>query len=261
MADVYYKIDGTNCYYTNEPKDGYSTNGIGYIAVASGKNIIIELYNDKFVFPERAHCLFEGCTNLEFNDIDKWDTSQCTNMSRLFWNCKFKTIDLSHFDTSKVTIFSGMFYKCSNLLYLDCSSFDTSKGDWLDSMFEYCTSLVWIDVSSFKMTSATHLSSMFAECPNLTKILAKENTDWKKEVASTNWSTDMFTNDTRLPNWSSSTGSVDLNGCNNTTEIGYFGDMTPAPRLHNVYFYESGWTKCDVLVKNDANWEEVEVLI
>jgi hypothetical protein len=75
MANVYYKISGETCYYTNENKSGYS------LFVASSEtyppspstrcNVVIELYNNKFVFPTNARGLFILAKNTSFNDMDK----------------------------------------------------------------------------------------------------------------------------------------------------------------------------------------------
>ena len=115
MANVYYKIDGNNIYYTNEAKSGYELLDSHHERVSLGKEVIIELYNDKFIFPENAWCLFTQCTNSEF-DTSHWETSQCTNMEGLFsLSSNLTSLDLSSFDVSNVTNFSSMFWGCTNL--------------------------------------------------------------------------------------------------------------------------------------------------
>lgn len=78
MANVYYKIDDSKCYYTNENKEGYILR-TDAAQVTYDVQIIIELYNDKFILPENSSYLFYRCTNTTFNDIDKWDTSNVTD--------------------------------------------------------------------------------------------------------------------------------------------------------------------------------------
>ena len=76
--------------------------------------------------------MFEGCTNLTtINNIDQWDTSNVTNMWRMFSDCRnLERLDLSNFDMSKVDTSAEpllMFFGCNNLreLRLDNCSNDT----------------------------------------------------------------------------------------------------------------------------------------
>ena len=65
MADVYYLFDGSNkVRLTNEPKTGYSQ--IGSTAVADGREVIVELYNGKFMPYRYAYYCFKGATNTSF---------------------------------------------------------------------------------------------------------------------------------------------------------------------------------------------------
>ena len=70
MANVYYKLNGDNCYYTNENKTGYTLRS-DRSQISNAKNIIIELYNDKFILPNDSSYLFYYAKNTSFNDIDK----------------------------------------------------------------------------------------------------------------------------------------------------------------------------------------------
>ena len=47
---------------------------------------------------------------MKYGDIPCWDTSQVTDMSSLFYNCKLFDIDISGWDVSNVTNMSCMFY-------------------------------------------------------------------------------------------------------------------------------------------------------
>ena len=74
---------------------------------------------------EIANGLFAG-NKFRIIDLRKFNTSNITDMSWIFYCCKVDSIDLSNFDTSKVTNMSGMFC-CCQATSLDLSNFDTSK--------------------------------------------------------------------------------------------------------------------------------------
>ncbi len=59
----------------------------------------------------------------------RFDTSNVTNMSYMFYTSNLTSLNLSGFDTRKVTNFTKMFNSCQMLSSLDISSFDMSKND------------------------------------------------------------------------------------------------------------------------------------
>ena len=77
--------------------------------------------------------LFE---NTEFKSIDfhNVDTSEVTDMRRMFYSHEAQSLDLSSFNTSNVTDMSWMFYDCK-VQSLDLSSFDTSNVTNMGGMF------------------------------------------------------------------------------------------------------------------------------
>jgi surface protein len=87
--------------------------------------------------------MFCACTNLTtIHHIDKWNTSNVTDMNMMFNCCENLTsLDLSSFDTSNVTDMGEMFSGCTNLTTLDLSNFDTSKVTNMQYMFTGCGKL------------------------------------------------------------------------------------------------------------------------
>ena len=77
--------------------------------------------------PPNCYYAFSGMPFLEELILDNVDTSNVTNMTSMFINCKMSSLDLSSFDTSNVISMSNMFNSCSNLTELDLSNFDTSN--------------------------------------------------------------------------------------------------------------------------------------
>ena len=62
--------------------------------------------------PTTCSYWFSKCENLtEIKNMENLDTSECTNMSKMFYNCfSLTNLDVSHFDTSNVTDMSFMFF-------------------------------------------------------------------------------------------------------------------------------------------------------
>ncbi|MCR5015928.1 MAG: leucine-rich repeat protein [Ruminococcus sp.] len=113
---------------------------------------------------------FDGWLNVVSIDISKADTSNVTDMSRMFCNSQTATLDLSNFDTSNVTNMSEMILGCVNLTSLDLSNFDTSNVQSMHRMFTNCKNLTVLKLSSFNTSNVTDMSEMFRDCQNLTSI-------------------------------------------------------------------------------------------
>ena len=241
MADVYYRNDGNTVYYRNGQASGYKIRPNWdplnvETQISSGKTIIIELVNDKFILPYNSSYLFGGAANSTFNDMDKWDTSGARNMSSMFFSCSGVTeFDFSNFDTSNVTNMSAMFAmqpsEWSKFTQLDLSTFDTSNVTDMSSMFKNFSG-TQLSLLNFDMSKVKNVNYMFNGCKNLTEILVEKNIDWS--INTINRTGDgMFIRCSNLPNWD---GTTDLSRANNTTPTGYFGIGHP-------------WTKYQVYIR------------
>ncbi len=110
--------------------------------------------------------IFFGCSSLTSLDVSKFDTSQVADMGGMFDSCSSLTsLDVSKFDTSKVINMASMFSECSNLPSLDVSNFDTSEVTNMNDMFALCSSLTSLDVSKFDTSQVRYMSGMFCDCP------------------------------------------------------------------------------------------------
>ena len=122
--------------------------------------------------------MFYGCYYLKTLDVSKFNTGNVTDMSHMFGGQygylngmeKVTTIDVSNFDTSNVTSMCGMFYGCNSLTTIDISNFDTSNVKDMSYMFYGCDSLATIDVSNFDTSNVTRMEDMFYGCNSLTTI-------------------------------------------------------------------------------------------
>lgn len=118
--------------------------------------------------------MFQDCKLLTddiISNIVKWNTSKVTDMTYMFWNCKALTsIPVGNWKTSSVTKFNFTFDNCSNLKTLDVSKWDTSKATSMEYMFTNCSSLTNLDVSNWNTSNVTDMSDMFQDCSNLTNL-------------------------------------------------------------------------------------------
>ena len=75
---------------------------------------------------------------LDFNgDISKWNVSNVTDMSRMFFKCKAFNQDVSNWDVSNVTNMHSMFFRCESFNQ-DISNWDVSNVNDYINIFSYC---------------------------------------------------------------------------------------------------------------------------
>ena len=149
--------------------------------------------------------IFSKCIKIEYLNLSNFDTSEVTNMSFMFNECKkLKEIKgINNFITNKVTKMDAMFQECYELERLDLSNFDTSnvkdmcymfnecyklkeiKGinkfktynvTTMDSMFQLCKELENLDLSDFDTSNVIDMSNMFNECNKLKYLNLKNFT-------------------------------------------------------------------------------------
>ena len=107
------------------------------------------------------------------NDIDfnHFDTSEIVEMTSMFMESNFKTLDLSHFSTDNLKDTSFMFMGCVALEQVDLSSFSNCKVIHADYMFAWCSSLTKVDLSNFNLQNTLYMESMFQECKSLKEVI------------------------------------------------------------------------------------------
>ena len=140
--------------------------------------------------------MFEGMSNIESITFENFDTSNVTNMSRMFAgcgldptnpdpanpdSCGLRTINgLDKFNTSKVANMDRMFAGCNSLKTLNLSNFDTSKVTNMDRMFTYCNNLSKIvGLENLNIQNVNIADDMFSECHNLSGEITFTNPNMK----------------------------------------------------------------------------------
>ena len=160
---------------------------MGYI-VKEGDNVVLKIHSGLFdpeqltsninnsdeinkividpdvVAPKDSAQLFENFSNVkEFVGLSNLDTSQVTNMHKMFVSCGAKELDLSKWDTSQVTDMGSMFLQCRNLEKVNVKDWDTTKVNDMSSMFFGCPKLHKLDLSNFKTPNLKMGEMMFGE--------------------------------------------------------------------------------------------------
>ena len=118
--------------------------------------------------------MFDNCKSLlSLPDIDKWDTSNITNMAWMFSNCSLLSLpNISKWNISNVTNMNHMFYGCSLLESLpDISEWNTSNVKDMSHLFRNCKKLSSLpDISKWNTSNVTNISYMFYGCSALSSL-------------------------------------------------------------------------------------------
>ena len=102
--------------------------------------------------------------------ISTWNTSQVTDMSRLFFGSRKFNDDISAWNTSSVTTMKEMFGhekfrgKKGMAFNQDLGAWDTSKVTDMSDMFAGCRSFTGANIGRWDTSSVTSMAYMFAEC-------------------------------------------------------------------------------------------------
>ena len=164
-------------------------NNPGWYSDGTNANVTKAVITSSFANarPTTTYLWFYDMENLQsITGITYLNTSEVTNMSWMFTNCKSLTsLDVSHFNTAKVTNMDGMFQECENLTSLDVSNFNTANVTSMLQMFNRCRGLMSLELGNFNTANVTNMSSMFSTCTSLRSLdLSSFNTS---KVTTMNW--------------------------------------------------------------------------
>ena len=106
-------------------------------------------------------------TDSKIIEAPYFDTSNTTNMNRMFSNC-FDLTTIPIYDTKKVTDFSGMFNNASSLKTIP--TFEIGSGANIKELVYNCRNL--ISFPAIDTSRAVNMQSMFYGCTSLTEIPA-----------------------------------------------------------------------------------------
>ena len=123
-----------------------------------------------YMFASGFNYSMSNLTEVIFEDT--CNTSNVTNMSRMFYSCPnlITITGLSNLNTSNVTTMDFLFAYCYDLTSIDISTWDTSNVTVLNNAFNYCNSLSSLDLSNWGTSSVTDMHNMFHHCESLTSL-------------------------------------------------------------------------------------------
>ena len=201
---------GIDVYLNNEKINLIKNNNqwlIDFYSRNVGKYTFEIIFNNNLT---NLKCFFSECSTITSLDLSNFDTSNVTDMYRMFNKCtKLQTISgLTNLITNNVTNMSAMFQYCNELLNLDLSNFNTSKVIKMGGMFRDCKKLKEIKgIQNFITNNVTDMNSMFGDCyileyldlsgfktPNVTNMKYMFNKCYKlKEIKLNNFDTSNVT--------------------------------------------------------------------
>jgi len=119
--------------------------------------------------------LFERWNSLEPFNLTEFNYSSVKDMSYIFSECLFESIDLSNLDIPEVEDISHMFEGYSSLKEIN---FTTEKVKDMSYMFSDCILLESVDLSNFSTPNLLNMTKMFYKCEKLEYLnLSTFNTD------------------------------------------------------------------------------------
>ncbi|HBA69448.1 MAG TPA: hypothetical protein DCZ40_08845 [Lachnospiraceae bacterium] len=139
---------------------------------------------------ETMNAMF-GASGLESLDISRWNTKKVKNIGGLCNGCtNLEYVNMNNLDLSSATTLANMFYKCSSLKNVDLENTKLNTGAYINMgyMFDGCSSLELLDLTSWDTGKVTNMQQMFYLCSSLKTIYADQNL-WSTKTANT---TNMF---------------------------------------------------------------------
>ena len=152
-------------------KDRYETLKIKLIKINEPTDLSEMFY--------RCDCL----SKININKINKWNTSNVTEMSGMFCGCKAleKLPDISEWVTNKITDLSSMFEGCEILESIPgISKWEVENVKNMSYMFRECEFLNSLDLSNWKINKLETIESMFQNCKSLISLKGLENWNTSK---------------------------------------------------------------------------------
>lgn len=115
--------------------------------------------------------MFSNCESLQSIDVSHFNTANVTDMSQMFAGCEsLNSLNISNFDTSNVTSMLDMFFSCWTLRALNLSNFNTSKVEFMEGMFYNCKEISSLDLKNFNTSKVYNMGYMFSGCESLTTL-------------------------------------------------------------------------------------------
>ena len=132
------------------------------------KNLISINFPDNFDTSnvDKMNDMFSGCSSLSTINLSKFITSKVNNLARLFRNTNLNYYDINHFETHQLTDTQSMFCNCQNLISLNLSNFSWEKINDMQEMFSENGNLKLIDFGKSEIKVYVNVKNIFKNSNN-----------------------------------------------------------------------------------------------
>lgn len=122
--------------------------------------------------------MFSNCKSLSFLDVNSWNMISGYSLNNMFAYSGITDIDLSKWNTSNISDLSNLFFNCKRLKQIDLHTWNTESVKTCYWLFRGCESLEFINIDGWNTCNVYDMDRMFGECQNLITIkgLNKLNT-------------------------------------------------------------------------------------
>lgn len=165
------KIDANNLDVSNVTDGSYM-----FYSCANSTEINVSQWNtSKIKYFDK---MFSNCQSLAFLDVNNWDMISGCSLNGMFSYSGITDIDLSKWDTSNISNLSNLFFNCRKLKQIDLHTWNTKSVSTCYWLFRGCSSLEFINIDGWNTCNVYDMDRMFGECPKLITIkgLNKLNT-------------------------------------------------------------------------------------
>lgn len=148
----------------------------GMLADCSGLTEIINIENFNVSSTTNISRLFYNNKSLSSLDLSGWNTDNLINLYQTFYACEgLQELNVSNWDTSKTTLMSGLFYRClvlSNIIGIE----DWNVSSLTDASYAFHnTGLTTLNLSNWNPQNLTNVEEMFSYSQELQYINFGEN--------------------------------------------------------------------------------------
>lgn len=200
------KIDANNLDVSNVTDGSYM-----FYSCANSTEINVSQWNtSKIKYFDK---MFSNCQSLAFLDVNNWDMISGCSLNGMFSYSGITDIDLSKWDTSNISNLSNLFFNCTKLKQIDLHTWNTKSVSTCYWLFRGCSSLEFINIDGWNTCNVYDMDRMFGECSKLITIKGLN----KLNTSNVQFMQLMFISDTSLKSLDLS--SFDTQNCIDTSQM------------------------------------------
>ena len=200
------KIDANNLDVSNVTDGSYM-----FYSCANSTEINVSQWNtSKIKYFDK---MFSNCQSLAFLDVNNWDMISGCSLNSMFSYSGITDIDLSKWDTSNISNLSNLFFNCTKLKQIDLHTWNTKSVSTCYWLFRGCSSLEFINIDGWNTCNVYDMDRMFGECPKLITIKGLN----KLNIRNVQFTRLMFISDQSLTTLDLS--SFDTQNCIDTSQM------------------------------------------